>query len=328
MAETRVKDLSFLSQIRTEYMSGYFRRKPGWMTFASRVAKDFEVLPGKIVSIPYFNITGDAGTVEEGAEIPLDPLGDASFQAEANIATKGIGITDFARVGSGFTDMEWDDEAIRQVAQVLAYKAEDDILAEISKDGEHDVNGAVENVTLSTAFGSDKGYRDDALKYQKCTAANMMERMIDAFGDKHDECVGVVMHSKHVSDFMTDRESGFLKADAVSPFQGLKSYVGTLTGGATIFQLDTVPLAEKVTITDSAAAEQKYQAYNVVMFKRDPFGFMLKRKPTFEKFRKAQSLTDAMVASQWYAIKSFHKKISDDDVRIVYAPFITSLKTT
>ena len=179
------------------------------------------------------------------------------------------------------------------------------------------------DITLATAFGADKGKLSSQLELQVPTISRISTALTDGFGDKRNEVQAIVMHSSHYNAIEADATAGFLKADANDPLYGYKGFVGRSSRwfGLAVFVSDTVPEEDNITITDNASATQEYKTYSMVFLKKDAFGLMIKQLPKIEYDRNIQRRKDLMVATQWYAVKGFHKIISTEDVRCVFQRF-------
>ena len=152
--------------------------------------------------------------------------------------------------------------------------------------------------------------------------------MTEGWGDRRDEAAAVILHSAHYNCIETDVQAGFLKADANDPLYKIKGFVGRspMFWGLPFFVNDGVPTEDNVTITDSGSATQDYKVFDAVFLKKDAYGLMMKQLPKIEYDRDILKRKDIMVATQWYAVKSFHKIISTEDSRILFRKFATKLQ--
>ena len=327
MPATVRANFTFVPQIAESHISGYFRKhlviaKLAWKPENNK----FPSTPGNQITFPYFSVIGAAEDGVENTDVVIDDLGDSSFTATAKEITKGVGITDTALKAMGCTHAEWEKQAHMQVARVLAEKVETDVWTELHKNTSHDtLPSLVENISINSQFGTDKGAQNTAYQNQLCSIRGLAEGLTDAFGDKRTEAAAIILHSQHYKDLETDTQAGFLKADANDPLYKVRGFVGraAMFWGLPFFVNDNVEDAGNVTITDSATTTQAFKTYNAVFLKKDAFGLMIKQMPKIEYDRNILKRQDFMVATQWYAVRSFHKVISTEDVRAGYRRFAT-----
>ena len=327
MPVTKAANFTFDPQLAMRHIAGYFRRELVWGNLCWKLsAKKFSA-PGKTLTFPYFGNISDAEKPGEDDELAVDSLGDNQFTATVYEVGKAVGITDSAMYEMGCTHGEWESEAHSQIGRVMAEQVDKDLIAEISKDTEHDaVNPAfVGDITIGSAFGNDKGANDAAFVSQLCNIRHISSALTQAFGDKRREAAAIVLHSEHYNAIETDVQAGFLQADANDPLHQVKGFIGksSMFFGLPFFINDNVPEAADITVTDSGGTTQKYKTYNMVILKKDAYGLMVKQKPSIEYARNILKRQDIMSSTQWYAVKGFHKKINAADQRIAMARFAT-----
>ena len=331
MPATMAANFTFIPQIAERHISGYERKKLvlAKLAWQPRDKRKFNKTPGETITFPYYNFIGDAADGVENQDVEIDALGDASFTATVKEAVKGVGITDSALIKLGDTHAGWEMEAMKQMAFVLAKKIELDLWTELKKSTSRDrVKDAVADISLQGAFGGDKGANDSGYANQLCNIRALAEAMTEGWGDRREEAAAVILHSAHYNSIETDAQAGFLKADANDPLYKIKGFVGRspMFWGLPFFVNDGVPAEDNVTITDSGSATQDYKTFDAVFLKKDAFGLMMKQLPKVEQDRNIQKRLDFMVATQWYAVKSFHKVISTEDSRILFRKFATKLQ--
>ena len=219
MAATVAANFTFVPRIAESHISAYFRTELVIAKLAWRPPNNkFPSTPGDTITFPYFSKLGDAEEGVENTDLTVDDLGDASFTAQAKEIGKAAGITDTALKKMGCTHAEWEAEAHRQIARVLAEKVEKDVWAELNKAANHDTIASIAgDLTLGAAFGPDKGANTTAYAPQLCSIRGLSSGLTDAFGDKRGEAAAIILHSQHYKDIETDVQGGFLKADANDP---------------------------------------------------------------------------------------------------------------
>ena len=334
MPATLEANFTFSPQIAQSHISAYFRTlllitRLGYMPDPNK----FPTTPGGDLTFPVFGQIGEAEDGVENTDVSIDSLGDSSFTAAIKEITKGVGITDTAMKKMGCTHEQWEREAHLQIARVLAEKLEKDVWEKLNESANHDdLTSNSADITLTSQFGPDKGANSDAMLSQLCNIRAISEALQEAFGDRRGECAAVILHSSHYKDIEQDATAGFLKADANDPFKlaAKGAYVGKAPGFFNIpfFQIDSVPAGDDITISDSGSGTQKYKTYNMVMLKKNAFGVFMKQFPRIEYDRNIRMRQDFMVATQWYALRGFHKAISTDDVRVAYKRFTTKIQSS
>ena len=304
----------------------YFRKKLGWARFAWKLEKSFESTPGNTVTIPVMGKLGAAEKPSEDDRVDVDSLGDSSFSATVYEVAKAFGITDAARIRMGLSNDKWEEHGWNQVARVIAELIDSDVQGILAAgDGHDDVRDAT-NFVSTGAFPTDKslvaGFATNAP-----TVRSLYKDMVKGFGDKNSECMAICMHSKHLQALLTDDKAGLLKADALDPFNGLAGFKGRLLSKA-IFEIDNITKGSKITVTDSGGATQKFQAYQIAFLKPDPYALMLKREAKTEQARDMLGRRDIGMATKWYTFMTLHKKVDNEDVRALFAEYISDEETT
>lgn len=331
MALTLASNFTFERQLAARHIAGYFRRELVLGALAWKPPnRKFVEAPGQKYVFPYFSVIGAAEDGVENTAPTPDSLGDASFSATVKEIIKEVDITDSARIKMGCSHAEWEAEAHRQLARRLAEKVDIDLWAEITKAASYkSLSNKTGDITLNAAFGGDKGALNPAFVSQKCNIREIATALTNAFGDKRNEAAAVILHSKHYADIETDATAGFLKADARDPLYKVEGFQGraSMFFNLAFFINDNVPVGDKITVTDSGGATQKYQSYRAVILKKDAFGLIPKKYPKVDYARDVRKRVDVMVANQWLAYRSFHAVISSDDIRMGQIQFLTDEQT-
>lgn len=326
MAVTLKAGFDFTNLIKTDHIGAYFRKKLGWGNFAYKRFIGGQGTPGDTITFPYFDKIADAQAGTENTALTVQSMGDNKFTATVAEAALAWGATDHARKRGGMTEQEWDNEGLAQAGRLMAEKVDADILTHLTTTANAAyTNGrtAPANVTLTTDFTSAKGKDTTQFQAEQCNIRSVRDGLTEVFGDKQDEVVALVFHSRCLNDLITEDKAGLLKADANSPFNMIAGFRGMLLGKA-VFEMDTAPKGTTVTYTDNSAATQKYAVRNVVALKKDPYALIIKQNPSFEAGRDQLKRLDIYSTTQWYAVQTLHKKISADDQRVAFLPFITT----
>ena len=327
MAITTTADLVFENQITLEHAFGYFDKKLGWVSLLTRFVSDFDKVVGNKVTIPYFNVIGAAETPTEGTDYAIDKLGDNQITATANLVGKAVGLTEETEIQAGFSLEEWMEEAINQTTQRIAEAVQDKIIAEYQLSTSHEEVDETSDHTFTTAFDGKKNINTDIALEQRCNVRNLTRAEQEAFGDKRSQVQAYVLHSRQMVDLETDKEAGFLKADANSPFNFLDEFRGTIFNKP-VLEFDDVPKGDKIVFTDSNSATQKFQSYKALLIKPNSMGLIVKRDLLVKFGEAIVSRQKVFTNSQWYGVKSFHKKISNLDKRAALVQFLTAEETT
>ena len=333
MPLTLRQDFVFENQIATDHIGAYFRKflVVGNLAYKPPNEALFNRTPGEKILFPYWGKLSPAQDGVENTAMDVDNLADDQFETTVKEIVKAVGITDTARIRLGTTTEAWEAEVHRQIGRVFSEKVDEDIWTELNlATSKIELTNNIQDFTIATAFGNDKGASDSKFTAQTCNIRSISQDLTDSYGDRRKECMAVLMHSGNYNSIETDVQAGFLKADANDPLYNMPEFVGRAPQFFNIpfFVVDNVPKGAKVTVTDSASATQKYQSYKNVYFKKDAFGFFSKQEATVEYARDTLKRADTISSTQWYAIKSFHEKISSDDKRLSMRSYLTREQTT
>ena len=329
MAIAKRSSFTFTNQVRLSYVNAYFRKLLLWAKFAKRLRKDFDKTPGETLTIPVFTKMGAAQKPGEDDRLTVDSFGDKSFSFTVYEAAKAWGITDAGRVRMGSTNKEWEESGEAQAGRVLAEQVDADALAVLSaSDGHEETDEVPAALALTTEFSSKKGADTQPFLDLVCNVRSLQDTLTDVFGDRSKEVMYNIMHSRSSKTVIKDKDTGLLKADANSPFQALKGYIGNNLLGKETFEIDNITKGKKVTVTDSQSASQKYQAYKQFFLKPQPYALVLKKNAKLEDARDILGRQDISAITQWYTFGTLHKKIDDDDIRAAGTEYITDEETT
>lgn len=296
MGATQSSDWGFSPKVWQDHISAYFSRKLAYGAFA---AKDdsLKSAPGETVNFPYYKSIGAAEEPAQDENLSVDRLQDDSFSATVKEVGKAVGFKKKAWYASADRKESIIAEATRQIARVHAEKVDSDLLTEMNTSGNY-IAGVVASTTSDVA-----------------NINNIATAKIKAFGDKHTEAVAIFMHSFHVLSLLTDSTAGFLKADAQNPWYSVPGYQGSLLGMAVI-QVDTLPR-----VTDISGK----QAFACFMVKPNAYGILMKQEMDMEDDYDMLAREYVVAATQWYAVKAFHAKVSANDLRICRSEFCTGI---
>jgi hypothetical protein len=293
MAATQSTDLLFEPKVWSDHIKAYFDDKLVYGAFAMR-NRDLEAEgSGLTVNFPYYKQIGAAEEPAETASLTVDNLSDDSFSATVFEVGKAIGFKKKAFKKTADSKNGMLEEGQRQIARVHAEKVDDKLIGEIHAQA---IPGTYDNLEV----GYISTVADDGMNVKK-----FMEGRINAFGDKYDETVVAFMHSKQLLSLLTDASTGFLKADANDPMSVVKGFQGRTLNGTAIVVADKAPL-HNVQI----AAQD---AYVCSFHKMNAYGIMEKQMMEFDSDKDILAREIIITGNEWYAVKSFHKKISADD---------------
>lgn len=289
-------DWNFVPKVWSDHIMAYFDKL---LLFGAVAAIDRTLTekPGTTHTFPFYNSIGGAQKPQADEPLIVDKLTSDSFSATVYEVGKAVGVSDSAIMASGDGGSpeevrgNFEEEAQRQMARVIAEQADADIITELEVADSH-----------FDCFTS-----SDASAANRMTVSNILEASITAFGDKHEQAVAIYMHSQHFLDTMRDSTAGFLKADANDPFWKQPGFRGRLMGMA-LFITDQCPQQSDI------ASKKAYAAY---IMKANPYGIAIKKDmQSLEKDRDTLMREWVVSGTTWMTVKSFHAKISTLDRRV------------
>ena len=285
MAATISTDFAFEPKVWKDHIAAYFDDK---LLFGAVAAIDDTLTgqPGETINFPFFETIGDVEEPAETDALSVDNLSDDSFQATVKEVGKAVGVKKKAFKVSATRTERIIQEITAQMGRRHAEKIDSDLIAEVNTAGNY------EEGFLATAAADVMNVR------------NLMRAKVVAFGDKQDEALAVHMHSLQFLDLTIDNTAGFLKADALDPFFRTPGFQGRLLGMA-VFVTDKTP--------QLGAQIDGKDAYRAFFHKIDPYGFIIKQDMELDADYDILNREWVFASNEWYAVKSFHKKISPLD---------------
>lgn len=238
--------------------------------------------PGESINFPYFKQIGAAEEPLETSALAVDSLSDDSFNATVKEVGKAVGIKKKAFKVSAARTERIVQEVTSQIGRVHAEKVDADLFTEINLAGSHQA---------ITATISGKNVR------------SINEIKVKGFGDLHTDAIALQINSLDMLDVMNDTTTGFMKADANDPMIRVPGFQGRLLGMG-VFEVDSVT------------------AGTIHIHKVDPYGFLVKQDMELESDYDILAREWVFTGNQWYAVKSFHAKISTDDKKSIKGTFI------
>ena len=277
-------DNAFVPKVWQDHIHAYFDRKLVLGQFAA-VDRTLTAQPGTTLNFPYFKNIGGVEEPGEDEGLTVDKLSDDAFSVSIKEVGKAVGWKDKAmRTSSQPGAIE--GEYQQQIARVYAEKIDLDLMN-------------IMDGTNSTGFvGTTSG---DTMSVRKLLASK-----IGAFGDKHDQAVAVIMHSQDYLALMSDTVTGFLNANAVSPFSGINGYMGTILNMALIVA-DTVPQGANI------GGKASFAHY---ILKSNPFGIYMAEDLKLEQARNILARETVTSSTMWYGVLSLHGKVNSLDKRV------------
>ena len=298
---TWASDLAFEPKVWSDHSKAYFDDKLVLGAFAIRNDDLKQTGTGLTTNFPYYNAIGSADEPTEDERLQTDNLTDDSFQASVFEVAKAVSFTERSFLASADGPAGLTAEANSQIGRVLAERVERKLLEEIFMyDGEP-----------SRAPGTDASkYNNMTIGFTATKAADTMtaSRFLEAkelaLGDKSDDVTVCFMHTLQLLDLMQDTTSGFLKADANSPYNFLKGFSGTLFG---------VPIIKHDGVPKTNAQIASTDAYVAHFHKMNAYGIIEKKDVNMVEDYDALARKYIVTANQWYGVKSFHGKINSLD---------------
>jgi len=237
---------------------------------------------GETINFPYFEKIGAAEEPAETASLTVDNLSDDSFQATVKEVGKAVGVKKKAFKVSAARTEKIIQEITSQIGRVHAEKVDNDLFTEMNLASSH-------QAVTATIAGTN--------------IRSLNEMKVLGFGDLHTDAMALQIHSLDMLAITNDSAAGFLKADANDPMIRVKGFQGRLLGMA-VFEADKVTQG------------------NPMIHKADPYGFIIKQDMELESDYDILSREWVFTGNQWYAVKSFHAKISADDRKSIKGTFV------
>lgn len=288
MAATVSTDFVFQPKVWKDHVSAYFDDK---LLFGAIAMRDDTLTqaPGTSINFPYFKQIGAVEEPAETASLSVDALSDDSFSSTVKEVGKAVGVKKKAFKVSAASTERIIQEITSQMGRRHAEKIDDDLLTEFTTLGNF-VNGFTATAAAHTL-----------------NVRTVLQAKIAAFGDHQEDAIAIQMHSKQLYDLMSDSTSGFLKADANDPLYNSPGFSGRLFGMA-IF------VSDKMSNNGGVQIDSK-DAYHAYIHKMNPYGFILKQDMEMESDYDLLNREWVFTSNQWYAVKSFHAKISSLDLK-------------
>lgn len=310
MAATVSTDFTFEPKVWQDHVMAYFDRLLVYGAFAFR-DNTLITEPGLTVNFPYFEKIGDAQEPAETEGLEVDNLSDSSFSATVKEVGKAVGVKKKAFKKSAAAKERIISEVQMQMARIMAEKVDKDLIEEFSTLG---------NYT--------DGYTASAASHVM-TVDRLMEAKTVAFGDRASEAVVCFMHSRHFLDLARSgkvvevtgapvttitNNAGFLQADANDQEIMVTGRKGSLLG-MTLVEVDTV---------GAGSAVGGASTYYSWIHKPNAYGIMMKQDLELDSDYDILHREWVWTVNEWYAVKSFHAKVDDEDKRTARALFTIS----
>lgn len=296
MAITQSSDFAFVPQVASDHMSGYFNDSLVFGAFAfkdERLKADAKT--GDEVTMPFYKTIGAAEEPTEMGILSVDKLQDDSFKAKVKEVGKAVGFTDKSIIVSGDSKQNTYEEATKQVGRVFAEKVDNDIITEINTVGNHIV-----------------GYSAAAIG-DVCNVQNLLRGKVTAFGDKEQDAKVLFLHSQHIITFGVELFTKMLVKDPNDPYNSIQGFKGRMLDMAVI-------VTDKMPRLADIGGKRVYSAFAI---KEMPYGMITKQDMQVEADRDILARQTIMAATQWYAVKSYHAKISALDLKTAKFGFAT-----
>ena len=282
---TQSADFNFTPKVWKDHIDAYFRKK---LVFGAFALSDDSLTqePGTTINFPFFKKIGPAENPAEDEGLIVDKLTDDSFNATVLEVSKAVGIKKKAFKTSAAKSEKIIEEIQRQIGRVHAEKVDADLVAEFSGVGNY-TDGFV------TTTGTDL-----------MNVRLLNQARVKAFGDRFSEAHVAFIHSTQYQDLMNDSTTGFLQANALDPMAMVDGFVGRLLGMALVVT-DNVP----------SSTVSGHTCYFASLHKAGSYGFLTKQEMELEMDYDILQREWVFTGDQWYAVKSFHAKISTDDLK-------------
>jgi hypothetical protein len=284
MAAMQSTDNNFVPKVWQDHIHAYFDRKLV-MGQLALVDRTLQAQPGTTLNFPYFSAIGAVETPAQDEGLTVDKLTDNAFSVTISEIGKAVGYKDAAKRSSSQPGAI-DSELQAQIARVYAEKVDQDLMAIM------DSRNAAGYV--ATASGD------------KMNIRTLLKSKVAAFGDKHDHAKVCIMHSSDYVNLMTDTTSGFLQANANSPYAMINGYMGDILNMALIV-VDTVPQGANI---------GGQVAYGHYFLKENPFGIYMAEDLKLEQARNILARETVTSSTMWYGVLSLHGQVNSLDKRV------------
>lgn len=295
---TLKEDFKFNPQTAQDHIHGYFEENLVLGAFAD-VPDDLKADAGKgeTITWPFYNRISGAEDLTQTDVLSVDKLTDDSFTATVKEVGKAVGFKDAALIKHGNSTGNTYEEATKQIGEVMAEKVDEDLMTELVK-------------ADSSVLGFNAAAAADV-----CNIQNILRGKVTAFGDKQSKAQVIVLHSQHIITFGVELFNKMLIKDANDPYAKVPGFMGRILDMAVVVT-DRLPRGADV------GGKQVFPAFS---FKANPYGYVIKKEGNMETDRDILARETVMAFTQWYAVKSYHAKISAKDLRVARMNFATEL---
>lgn len=292
---TRSSDFAFEPKVWSDHIQAYFDQYLVYGAFALKNDNLVGEGKGVTVNFPYFKTLGAAEEIGEDEALTVDKLEDDSFSASVFEIGKAVGFKKAVFKKSAASQEAIMAEAMRQIARRHAEKVDSKLLTEIQTSG---------------TVGYTAAAAGDTMNIRTLTRGKTI-----SFGDKAKDAVVCFMHSLQLMDLKTDTTSGFLQADANSPYNMINGYAGQLLNMA-IVEVDSVP---------EVAAVGGKRTFKSIICKENAYGIIRKQEMEMDSDKDILNREIIVTGNEWYGVKNFDKKISSADKKIAFLTTTTSV---
>ena len=251
---------------------------------------------GMTINFPFFKSIGPAETPKPNVSLIPDAISDDSFQCSVFEAGKAVAATTAAELSSAATKTDISAEIMRQMARVMAEKVDDLLNDEI-----HSYNRKAKGV-----IGADRTKYDNMIMTTVATQAGdtmepakILQAKLLGFGERSEDAKVVFMHPAVFLDLQSHKESGFLKADANSPYNMISGAVGKM------FNMDIVLSERCKKLPDQIGGKDAYVTH---IHKANSFGIIQKQSVLVKHDEDILARTKLFASTQWFGVKSFDRK--------------------
>lgn len=298
MPATSSGDIGFIPQVANDHIQGYFNDHLVMGAFAQKntTLKD-DAKAGETITMPFYKTIGAVEKPGENDSLTVDKLEDSSFSATVAEVGKAVGFKDAALIKNGDSKSNTYEEATRQIGRVQAEAVDNDLITEATANGNFEL-------------GYQAGAAGDV-----CNVQNLLRGKITGFGDKESEAQVLILHSQHIITFGVELFTKMLVKDANDPYNKIPGFKGRILDMAVVVT-DKMPRVADV---------GGKRVFSALILKADAYGFIVKQDMLLESDRDILARETVIAATQWYAVKAFHGKVSANDKRICKMNFATEM---
>ncbi len=301
MATTKSTDWGFEPKVWSDHTMAYWGMKLVYGMFSTINKTLMGEGKGLTVNFPFFKNIGPAQEPAEDESLVPDSLSDDSFTASVFEVGKTVGAKKKAFLASAASRERITQEVQIQIARVHAENVDGHLNDEITT--YNGKKGGPLGVDVTKYNNMTIGFKADD-NTGVMNVRNLHIAKTRAFGDKSEDAVVCFMHPLQWLDSRIDEKAGFLKADANQPYSAINGFIGRLANMAIVLAESVKKLPAQIGGLD---------AYLAHFHKVNSYGIIMKEEMEWDDAKDINAREIQICATQWYGVKSFHRKTNLKD---------------